>query len=333
MHKVFILKIVPTMGLLYNYTYLNANGYLEKFRNALGYPSLDCAKLTQILKIYGKRHKYADFIVDNGDGVKCLYHKGILNDILGVDEVGMPTMTPGRNPHLLELKQILFQVNNPKPVSGGQDEWPEDEPPAETDMQKVSDMLIYNDNYGREEMDESAKKRKPIKNDEGKIVPEKCDKCGGDVVVQIHGEPVYICRKCGKYFGTMPCSINETKGKKIYITESQFSALKKRINEMYFVEPEKVGIVKKYLDDNFERGMLPIVGEDGYPSAMGVVGMKGVDGKIIKNMTAQQLFYLLQDKFSKIYSDSKQRDSFLKKIIQDWYYKRIKNSLLSRNNY
>ena len=45
---------------------------------------------------------------------------------------------------------------------------------------------------------------KTVKNDKGEKVPEKCDKCGGDVVLQIHGEPVYVCKKCGKYFGTMP---------------------------------------------------------------------------------------------------------------------------------
>ena len=50
---------------------------------------------------------------------------------------------------------------------------------------------------------------KTVKNDKGEIVPEKCDKCGGDVVVQIHGEPVYLCKKCGKYFGTMPCNLKE----------------------------------------------------------------------------------------------------------------------------
>lgn len=51
---------------------------------------------------------------------------------------------------------------------------------------------------------------KEIKNDQGELVPEKCDKCGGEVVCQIHGEPVYVCKKCGKYFGTMPCHLNES---------------------------------------------------------------------------------------------------------------------------
>lgn len=126
---------------------------------------------------------------------------------------------------------------------------------------------------------------------------------------------------------------NKMKGKKIIMTESQFSELKKRLAENYFVETNKVEIVKEYLDDNFVRGGLPVFGEDGYPSTVPVVGMKMTDGSIGRNMTAKQLFYLLQDKFNKIYEDPKQRDSFLKKVLVDWYYKRIKNGLLSRNNY
>ena len=46
-------------------------------------------------------------------------------------------------------------------------------------------------------LDES---KKIIKNDKGELVPETCDKCGGKVVCQIHGEPVYACKDCGKYF-------------------------------------------------------------------------------------------------------------------------------------
>lgn len=47
-------------------------------------------------------------------------------------------------------------------------------------------------------------KKRERKNDEGELVPDKCDKCGGEIVVQIHGEPIFICKECGKYFGTLP---------------------------------------------------------------------------------------------------------------------------------
>lgn len=57
-------------------------------------------------------------------------------------------------------------------------------------------------------MYESSRKKKVVKNDEGKIVPEVCPKCGSKVGLYIKGEPVYLCsnEKCGEYFGTMPFS-------------------------------------------------------------------------------------------------------------------------------
>ena len=70
--------------------------------------------------------------------------------------------------------------------------------------------------YFREWTEAENGKKKTLneakRNDEGKVVPEKCDKCGGKVVLQIHGEPVYVCKDCGKYFGTMPFSdkLNES---------------------------------------------------------------------------------------------------------------------------
>ena len=47
------------------------------------------------------------------------------------------------------------------------------------------------------------RKKKKVMNDEGKEVPEKCPKCGGDIGLFIQGEPVYLCKNCKKYFGTM----------------------------------------------------------------------------------------------------------------------------------
>lgn len=53
-------------------------------------------------------------------------------------------------------------------------------------------------------IEELKKGGKIRKNEEGEIVPDKCDACGGDIVVQIHGEPVYLCKKCNKFFGVVP---------------------------------------------------------------------------------------------------------------------------------
>lgn len=73
--------------------------------------------------------------------------------------------------------------------------------------------------------------KKIVKNDEGKIVPEKCDKCGSDVVLQIHGEPVYLCKKCGKYFGTMPCNLKENKNMKKNVVKLNEEQLRKVVAE------------------------------------------------------------------------------------------------------
>ncbi len=318
------------MALLYDYTYLNANGYLNKFRTALNAPLLDRATLTKLLKIFDSRHKYDfnRFIVADGNGNKCLYAKRTLNMILGIDETGYQRVNPKQNRYLDELKDILAGIEE-KEIMG--------ERPA---VKKEYEPVDYSS--PEENMDYmSAKlanleegKKRTVKNDKGETVPEKCDKCGGDVVCQIHGEPVYVCKDCGKYFGTMPCNVSEKKkSRNIIITESQFDYLQHKLDEQYFVETNKVKVVEKYLDDNFVRGGMPAIGEDGYPKTIGVVGLKFKDGSVAKNMTATQLFYLLQDKFNKIYEDPKQRDAFLKKIVVDWYYKRIKNGLLSKNNY
>jgi hypothetical protein len=101
-----------------------------------------------------------------------------------------------------------------------------------------------------------------------------------------------------------------------------------------FVEPQKVLVVKKFLDDNFVRAAVPTIGNDGYSKTLLIIGMKGSDGKVIRNMYAQQLFDLLQDKFKNIYLDKQKRDNFLKRVMKDWYDKKItKNGLLSVNTY
>ena len=57
---------------------------------------------------------------------------------------------------------------------------------------------------------QESKKKKRIYNDEGNIVPNICPKCGGNVVVKIKGEPVYVCSNCDAYYGTMPFNLKES---------------------------------------------------------------------------------------------------------------------------
>lgn len=125
--------------------------------------------------------------------------------------------------------------------------------------------------------------------------------------------------------------INRMRLLNVSIKEKQ----KQAINESeYFIDPQKVLLVKRFLDDTFVRGNIPYVGDDGYPKSKPIVGMKGTDGNVAKNMDAQHLFYLLQDKFKGIYGDKEKRDRFLKQVMKDWYDRKItQEGLLSVNKY
>ena len=55
----------------------------------------------------------------------------------------------------------------------------------------------------------SLNESKVIKNDEGEIVPDKCE-CGGKIGTYICGEPIYKCSECGKYYGTVKYTLKES---------------------------------------------------------------------------------------------------------------------------
>ena len=137
------------------------------------------------------------------------------------------------------------------------------------------------------------------------------------------------------YYGEHRSQFVRENKRKIFLSEAQIEALKNMIeesNSTYPVNPRKVEVVAKYLNNNFERGGISTFSEDGYPKTLCIVGMKGTDGKVARNMDAKQLFYLLQDKFKDIYLDKIIRDKFLKQVMKDWYNKKIsKQHLLSVN--
>ena len=104
---------------------------------------------------------------------------------------------------------------------------------------KVDIINYLND---QEELDEITEARIERVNDKGKDVPVRCDKCGGDVAVIIRGEPVWLCKECRKYFGVVPCNIQEAKlttTKRDKLKASEFGIPEKRtfpLNDKNHVE-------------------------------------------------------------------------------------------------
>ena len=120
--------------------------------------------------------------------------------------------------------------------------------------------------------------------------------------------------------------------KKIKITESQEQQLLEYLvlEHRYPIEPNKVLLVKDYLDKHFTRGNISQFGENGMPNNTPVVGMLGMNNEVVKNLTAHQLFDVLENEFRGMFDDKIQRSKFLIQVIKDWYYKRIsKEGLLS----
>lgn len=95
----------------------------------------------------------------------------------------------------------------------------EDDPINEILFDDIADTEYWlnDDSY-----EKKYRKKEPLaeaiknwKNDKGEEVPKICTKCGAPVKVFLRGEPVFLCsdKKCGKYYGTVPCNINEVSTK------------------------------------------------------------------------------------------------------------------------
>jgi len=72
-------------------------------------------------------------------------------------------------------------------------------------IEKVDES--YCNDYQNSEFDILTESKIEFVNDKGEEVPKVCPKCGSKVGIFLRGEPVFLCtnKKCGKYFGTVPC--------------------------------------------------------------------------------------------------------------------------------
>lgn len=116
---------------------------------------------------------------------------------------------------------------------------------------------------------------------------------------------------------------------KLILTEKQVAKLYKlmlqeEMGKQYSYSPEKVLIVKKYLDDNFKKGSIEGIGDDGMPTNTCIVAMINPQtGNVAQNMYDYQLLELLIDKFQNMFVDKEERSKFLGQVMRDWYEDKI----------
>lgn len=91
----------------------------------------------------------------------------------------------------------------------------------------------------------------------------------------------------------------------------------------YTIDPEKVLVVKKFLDNRFTKSSIIQPDDSGLPSKVGIVIMKNPDGSAAKNMYMDQLEDLLVDHFQNMFLNHTERQKFLHQVMTDWYNNKI----------
>ena len=123
---------------------------------------------------------------------------------------------------------------------------------------------------------------------------------------------------------------------KFVINKKQAKALIKRLNEEiyqmpvdkkankpYCINPDKVLIVKKFLDKTFQPHDYEKIGSNGMPVKMKVVSMNASNGEPLKYMYKDQLHDLLVDRYQNMFLDKNERDLFVTRVIKDWLNHKI----------
>lgn len=106
---------------------------------------------------------------------------------------------------------------------------------------------------------------------------------------------------------------------RIIITEKQEKALMNYL--LKEAEGEQNLIVFKFLDDNFVRGSYT-QDVNGRPTNAETVVWLDSKKQPYKTITLDRLFYVLQDEFKSLTSDTKARDERLKKVMNAWINKK-----------
>ena len=86
-------------------------------------------------------------------------------------------------------------------------------------------------------------------------------------------------------------------------TQVQQMPVDKKMNKPYFVNPDKVKVVKKFLDNGFTAHDFERVGANGFPEKIKIITMNASNGTPLKPMYKDQVKDLLIDKFQNMFLD------------------------------
>ena len=133
--------------------------------------------------------------------------------------------------------------------------------------------------------------------------------------------------------------------KKVIISEQQEKELIKKLNEEvyqihvdkkmnkpYTINPDKVLVVKKFLDGNFQKGNAEFIGNNGRLVKVRMIGIPDSNGESLRDLTPDNLVDLLIDRFKNMFLDQKERELFMKQVVNDWINDKITvNGILTVN--
>ena len=105
--------------------------------------------------------------------------------------------------------------------------------------------------------------------------------------------------------------------------EVQQMPVPKTANKPYCIDPDKVKVVRKFLDSNFTKNNLERIGASGMPEKTRIVTMSSSTGEPLKSLYEEDLLDLLIEKFKRMFLDKEERMLFLKQVMNDWFNNKI----------
>ena len=106
----------------------------------------------------------------------------------------------------------------------------------------------------------------------------------------------------------------------------------KKMNKPYTINPDKVLVVKKFLDSNFQKGNAEFIGNNGRLAKVRIISIPDSNGESLRDLTSDNLIDLLIDRFKNMFLDQRERELFMKQVVNDWINDKITvNGILTVN--